>query len=174
MPDTPYSIAEADSSADLDAVRALCWDYRAALMANSESDRVITETFYPVQKYEALMRDLPVLHARPKGVILLGRTAEGLPVACGMTHALDDRSAEIKRVFVAPAARGLGIAKALCRALVAQARADGYDRVLLDTSRHLPAAAPLYRSLGFVGRGPYQEIPASALPHLLFFEHALN
>ncbi|OAN75421.1 hypothetical protein A8B82_16570 [Sulfitobacter sp. EhC04] len=174
MPDIPYSIQPAESPADLAAVRALCWDYRAALIANSETDRQITETFYPVPKYETLMRDLPRLHARPRGVILLARDPDGTPIGCGMSHPLDAETAEIKRVYVTPAARGLGLAKALCRALIEQARADGYGRVVLDTSRHLPAAAPLYRALGFADRGPYQDIPSSALPHLLFFEYALT
>lgn len=173
MPDTPFTLAQAESPAELDAVRALCWDYRDTLIANSPDDRKITETFYPIPKYEALMRDLPSLHARPRGVILLARSPEGGPLACGMTHPLDDRTAEIKRVFVAPAARGLGLAKALCRALLDQAAVDGYDRVVLDTSRSLPAAGPLYHALGFTECGPYQDIPPSALPHLLFFEYTL-
>ena len=169
-----YSIVQATTPADLAAVVALCWDYRATLVANSPKDRDITETFYPVPKYEALMAELPVIHARPKGVILLARSAEGSPVACGMSHPLDAQTSEIKRVFVSPAARGAGLAKAICRALLDQARADGFTRVVLDTSRSLPAAGPLYLALGFKARGPYQPLPEDALPHLLFFEYPLS
>ena len=120
-----------------------------------------------------LMQDLPQLHARPRGIILLARDPHGTPVGCGMTHPLDDTSVEVKRVFVDPAARGTGLGKTLCLALIDQARADGYARVLLDTSRSLPAAGPLYLALGFAERGPYQPIPDSALPHLRFFEFTL-
>lgn len=173
MPDHPFTITPADSPVDLEAVRTLCWAYRRVLLNNSEIDRTLTETFYPVPKYDALMQDLPQLHARPRGIILLARDPHGTPVGCGMTHPLDDTSVEVKRVFVDPAARGTGLGKTLCLALIDQARADGYARVLLDTSRSLPAAGPLYLALGFAERGPYQPIPDSALPHLRFFEFTL-
>ena len=45
-------------------------------------------------------------HARPKGIILLARDAQGVPAGCGMSHALDAQTSEIKRVFVTEAARG--------------------------------------------------------------------
>ena len=169
-----YSIIQATTAADLAAVVALCWEYRDFLLANTPVDREITETFYPVPRYEALMDELPLIHARPQGVILLARSADGAPLACGMTHPLDPQSAEIKRIFVAPEARGLGLAKALCRALLVQAQADGYQRVVLDTSRTLTGAVALYLSLGFKERGPYQPIPDDVLPHLRFFELPLT
>ena len=159
--------------ADLDAVRALCWAYRDFLLQNSEVDRNITETFYPREVYAALMDRLAEAHARPQGVILLARH-EGRPVGCGMSHALDTDTCEIKRVFTLPEARGAGVAGAICQRLVEQARADGFGRVVLDTSAHLPAAQRLYARLGFHARGPYQPIPPEALPHLLFFEYPLS
>ncbi|WP_372994024.1 GNAT family N-acetyltransferase, partial [Sulfitobacter sp.] len=64
-------------------------------------------------------------------------------------------------------------ARQLVSALVAQARADGFSRVVLDTSVNLGPARALYASMGFSDRGPYQDIPAEALPHLLFFEAKL-
>ena len=179
MPDARSCVAEslridrASTAEDLAAVRGLCWDYRSFLLGLSETDREITETFYPEDRYAVLMADLPRLHARPRGEILLARR-DGAPVACGMSHALDDRTCEIKRVFVAEPARGAGIAAALCTALMDRARADGFSRVVLDTSRSLTAARRLYLRLGFVPRGPYQPIPEAVLPALLFFEAPLG
>lgn len=162
-----------DSPDDLEAVRRLCWAYRDFLLQNSEIDRQITEAFYPTAAYTALMADLARYHARPQGMILLARGADGTPFGCGMTHALDPKTAEIKRVYVTPEARGLGVARKLCTTLMDQARTDGYGRIVLDTSRSLIAAGPLYEALGFTEIGPYQPIPPQVVPHLRFFEYAL-
>lgn len=167
---TGSSITEARTPAEIDAVRDLCWAYRDFLLNNSPVDQEITETFYPTQKYANLMRDLPLLHARPKGIMLLARNAAGTPVGCGMTHALSNDTAEIKRVFVSGTARGGGVASQICRRLIDQARRDGYGRIVLDTSKNLSAAQALYDRLGFARRGPYQPIPEDVLPELLFYE----
>ncbi len=136
-------------------------------------DREITEEFYPTDTYTALMDTLPEIHARPKGIILLARDADGTPLGCGMSYALDAQTSEIKRVFVTDAARGKGVARRLCTALIAQARADGFARIVLDTSKNLHAAQRLYTSLGFSACGPYQPVPDDTLPKLLFFERPL-
>ncbi|MDF3413910.1 GNAT family N-acetyltransferase [Sulfitobacter sp. M57] len=158
---------------DLNAVRALCWAYRDFLLSHSDIDRDITETFYPVAKYTALMADLPILHARPKGIVLLARDADGTALGCGMTHALDDETSEVKRVFVSDRARGKGVAALICTALITQAKTDGFTRIVLDTSKSLHAAQRLYQRLGFTPCAPYQPIPKDVLPELLFYERAL-
>ena len=167
------TLKPAVTDVELAEVRRLCWDYRAFLLGHSDINARITETFYPVPKYEALMAGLAQAHARPTGIMLLAQDAEGAAIGCGMSHALDAQTSEIKRVFVAPEARGKGVASTLCAALVDRARKDGFARVVLDTSRNLTGAAALYDRLGFTRRGPYQDIPADLLPHLLFFEKTI-
>ena len=63
--------------------------------------------------------------------------------------------------------------RALCERLIAQARTDGYQTVLLDTSQKLTSARALYAALGFKERGPYQPVPEIALPLLCFYELSL-
>lgn len=167
------AIRPATTPDDLADVRQLCWDYRAHLMSVSAVDAQITETFYPAPKYTALMDRLATEHARPTGIILLA-TLNNKPAGCAMTHALDPQSSEIKRLYVTPEARGQGIARKLITACMAQARDDGFTRILLDTSVTLEPARALYASMGFAQRGPYQDIPAAVLPHLLFFEKPLT
>lgn len=172
-PDTAViTIRPADGPGDLAAVRALCWDYRAHLRSISTSEAELVATFYPEAKYHALMDTLESVHARPTGTILVAEL-HGNVVGCGMSHALDERTSEIKRLFVAPHGRGHGAAKGLMTALLQQARTDGFARVVLDTSRSLTAARALYTSLGMAERGPYQDIPDNALAQLLFFEATL-
>lgn len=167
---TDITLREAVTAADLNAVRQLCWAYHDFLLHNSPIDRDITETFYPRPKYEALMADLPQIHARPQGIMLLAEDGTGSPIGCGMSQDLGDGMSEIKRVFVTDAARGKGVARHICAALIDQARADGFDKVVLDTSKQLTAAQTLYDRLGFARRGPYQPIPEDILPQLMFYE----
>lgn len=174
----PFAMSEitlhtATTPDDIEAVRTLCWAYHSFLLNNSPIDREITETFYPRPKYEALMDALPQLHARPGGIMLLARDSSGTPVGCGMSQDLGKGLSEIKRVFVTDAARGKGVARQLCAALIDQARVDGFHKVVLDTSRQLTAAQMLYTRLGFAERGPYQPIPEDILPQLMFYELTL-
>ena len=75
------------------------------------------------------------------------------PVACGAVRKLDETTGEIKRMWVDPAARGLGVGRQLLTALEGAAVELGCEAVYLDTSAHLTEAIALYRSFG------YEEIP---------------
>nr|WP_277347829.1 GNAT family N-acetyltransferase [Salipiger mangrovisoli] len=101
--------------------------------------------------------------------VLLARI-EGAPVGCAMSQRLPDGSSEIKRVYVAPEARGHGLAGLLVEELARRARAAGAPLLRLDTLKTLDAACHLYAKLGFAERGPYQPVPEIALPYLRFFE----
>ncbi|KIN72835.1 GNAT family N-acetyltransferase [Sulfitobacter guttiformis] len=160
------------TSADLDAVRQLCWDYRSHIASASPQDAKLTEIFYPVPKYTTLMEGLARTHARPHGMILIA-VHDAMSAGCAMSHALDPETCEIKRMYVTPRARGNGIARKLLEVLLDQARKDGFSRVQLDTSKNLVPARALYASMGLSERGPYGDIPAIALPHLVFFEASL-
>lgn len=165
-------IHPATTPEDVAAVRQLCWDYRTHLAQVSPVDAQLVETFYPAPKYTALMDTLTQVHARPQGIILLAKLDDA-PVGCAMSHALDTQTSEIKRLYVAPDARGHGIARKLLTALMEQARADGFTRILLDTSVTLTPARALYAGMGFSERGPYQDTPEDVLEHLVFFEAQL-
>jgi len=167
------TVLHAHSGGDLAAVVALCHAYRRFLLALPGVSEGVTDAFRPLAKFDALMTALPEIHTRPTGIILLARDTNSAPLGCGMSHPLDPQTCEIKRVFVTPTARGRRVAEQLCQALVDQARADGFTRVVLDTHRELHSAQSLYLRMGFAARGPYQPMPEVILPELLFFEKAL-
>jgi GNAT superfamily N-acetyltransferase len=77
----------------------------------------------------------------------------GRAVGCGGFKRLDDRTAEIKRMYVAPEMRGRGIARNILVRLEQEAREAGYALARLDTGDKQPEALHLYRSAG------YREIP---------------
>ncbi|MEO3387764.1 helix-turn-helix domain-containing GNAT family N-acetyltransferase [Mesorhizobium sp. CAU 1741] len=73
----------------------------------------------------------------------------GRAVGCGALKALDDATGEIKRMWIAPDMRGIGLSRRLLDALEAQALELGMTRVRLDTNRALAEAQALYRKAGY-------------------------
>jgi len=155
-----------------DAVRRLCWEYRQYLLAANPQSRVIAETFYPEDKYAAILDRLEVEHVPPEGGIRLA-LRDGQAVGCGMFHRLEPGIAEIKRVYLTEDARGSGAGYALMAALIAQCRAEGFKAIRMDTGKPLRAARRLYDAMGFERRGPYYEVPQIAEGFLCFFEMEL-
>lgn len=71
------------------------------------------------------------------------------PVGCAGVKRLDAATGEVKRVYLRPEARGLGLGRALMEALEADARTLGFERIRLDTGDRQPEALGLFRSLGY-------------------------
>ncbi|HTZ27308.1 MAG TPA: helix-turn-helix domain-containing GNAT family N-acetyltransferase [Streptosporangiaceae bacterium] len=90
----------------------------------------------------------------PPAGLLLVATLHGEPVGCGALKFHDGAPAEIKRMWVAPAARGTGLGRRLLADLEERAAQSGADRVRLETNGALAEAIALYRSAG------YREVPA--------------
>jgi len=91
-------------------------------------------------------------------VVYLGQT----PVACGGFKRLDDRTAEVKRMYVAPPERGKGIARRMLDRLEEEARRAGYRFIRLDTGDRQPEALSLYRSAGYGEIPDYNQNPAAS------------
>ena len=83
-----------------------------------------------------------------RGAFLIA-SMDGAPVGCGAVRLLDEDTGEIKRMFVTPAARGMGLGRRLADALEAEARALGARRLILETGIRQVAAIALYRNCGF-------------------------
>ncbi len=73
---------------------------------------------------------------------------------------------EIKRLYVPPAGRGMGVGRALVLAAVAAAQEAGAAVVRLDSTRNLTSALDLYRKLGFVERDAFPESDLAGDPVL--------
>lgn len=89
----------------------------------------------------------------PGGQMLLASLA-GEAVGCAGVRRIDDATAELKRMYVRPQARGRGIAKQLLAACEREARALGYGQLWLETGTMQPEAVTLYLTSG------YEPIPA--------------
>jgi ribosomal protein S18 acetylase RimI-like enzyme len=89
-------------------------------------------------------------------VVLVARL-RGEPVGCSALKLHSDRPAEIKRMWVAPGARGLGLGKRLLHELEQHARVRDATVVRLETNRVLTEAISLYRSAGYVEVDPFND-----------------
>ncbi|MDX1547506.1 MAG: GNAT family N-acetyltransferase [Rhodothermales bacterium] len=116
------------------------------------------------QGFQRELDTLPGAYAPPGGELLLARWAT-TPAGCIALRKIDAASCEVKRLYVDPAYRGLGIGRVLTRILMDRARARGYRVARLDTLERMEAARALYRSLGFVETEPYSDNP---LPGVIY------
>ncbi|MDF2809176.1 MAG: PadR family transcriptional regulator [Microvirga sp.] len=85
---------------------------------------------------------------RPRGAFLVA-TSDGLPIGCVGLKGSGGDIAEIKRLWIAPSARGLGLARRLMTAAEDIARELSIRILRLDTNSALPEAQQLYRSTGW-------------------------
>jgi ribosomal protein S18 acetylase RimI-like enzyme len=125
-------------------------DAQACLQAYfDELDRRFDGGFDAGRSIPATVDDL----VEPAGLLLLARLG-GEPVGAGAVKFHGSGPAELKRMWVSSAARGLGIGRRLLTELEAQATAHGASAARLETNRSLTEAIRLYRSAGYV------EVPA--------------
>jgi GNAT superfamily N-acetyltransferase len=107
------------------------------------------------QGFEAELASLPGKYAPPAGELMLACTPAGDVLGCVAMRALEGTAVcEMKRLYVRPAARGLGIGAALVAAIIGCAQELGYAVMKLDTLAGMQEAFALYKRFGF------SEIPA--------------
>jgi ribosomal protein S18 acetylase RimI-like enzyme len=146
------TIAPARTPADLAIVAGLFRAY---------ADSLSVDLAY--QDFAAELAGLPGKYAPPAGALLLARDAAGVALGCIALRPLDPPAVcEMKRLFVAPAGRGLGLGRALVEAALAAARTAGYREMRLDTLPDMTAAIALYRQTGFRPVPAYYDTPVAS------------
>jgi len=121
------------------------------------------------QNFDDELRNLPGEYAEPRGALLLAQV-NGEIAGCCALRPLDgcdySNAAEMKRLYVRPAFRGLGLGRQLADAILDAARHAGYACVLLDTLDDMEAARALYEDLGFEEVPPFYHNPHAGAHYL--------
>lgn len=151
-------LREADGAEALEAARGIFRDYAASLGVD-----------LCFQNFEAELAHLPGDYAPPGGVLLLA-WVNGELAGCGAMRPLPEvdytDACEMKRLFVRPGFRSLGLGRLLAQALLDRALQAGYSNMLLDTLDDMEAARSLYTTLGFEEIPPYYFNPIAGAHYL--------
>ena len=159
-PMTDPRVRRADPAQDLAIIRTLFREYAASLGFALD-----------FQDFEQELAGLPGDYAEPRGTILLAAgTAGAMWGVVALRPLADEAACEMKRMYVRPEARGLGLGRALGMAIVDEGRSRGYRVMRLDTIDTMHPAIALYASLGFRPIAPYRYNP---MPGAMYFEAAL-
>ena len=100
-----------------------------------------------------------------EGVAFFVMYHDGAPAGCGGIQLFGTDYGELKRMYVRPQFRGLGLGKSMVEHLCAHAREHGVNVIRLETGIHQRAAIALYERIGFARIGPfgtYHDDPLSA------------
>jgi putative acetyltransferase len=98
---------------------------------------------------------------------------DGVAAGCGGVQLFGMEYGEIKRMYVRPAFRGLGLAKQMLEHLAGYVRGRGVGLLRLETGIHQPEAMGLYERYGFQRTGPFGDYPADG-PYNVFYELRLT
>ena len=152
------SIAPPSSDIELLDVKRLLKDY---------ADHLKVDLCF--QDFEGELACLPGEYSEPRGALLLA-TVDGIPAGCCGMRPMDNvdysNACEMKRLFVRPEFRRLGLGRQLAEDIMDLARIAGYDSLLLDTLNDMETARTLYKDLGFEEIPPYYFNPIEGAHYL--------
>ncbi len=144
---------------ELDALRLIMREYAASLSIDLD-----------FQDFDAELSALPGAYCAPRGTLLAARVNGALAGCCAL-RPLDNvdyaNACEMKRLFVRPQYRGLGLGHRLAEATLDAARQAGYACLLLDTLSNMETARALYQDLGFEEIPPYYHNPIAGSHYLM-------
>jgi len=142
-----FHIRSARTADEIDAASLLFEAYAASLPVALE-----------YQGFDTEIAELPGKYASPEGELLIAWNPQGQAIGCvGLRPLIEGLRCEMKRLYVAPEARGLGLGKALAKAIAEAARKRGYSELYLDTLPTMRSASRIYEKMGFRRIEPYYE-----------------
>ena len=140
-------VLQAETGKNLEYIRTIFEEYAASLDFDLD-----------FQNFREELDSLPGEYASPDGHLLIAMY-EDKPAGCIALRKLNHGICEMKRLYVKPQFRGLGIGRTLTEAIIGEAKQIGYALMRLDTVPSMEKARALYVSLGFKEISPYRFNP---------------
>jgi len=133
------------------------WDEAQRLVREYAASLNVDLSF---QNFDHELQHFTTEYAPPTGTFMLAEDSDQ-HVACIGLRQFAEGIGEIKRLYVVPAARGLGLGRLLVERVIVVARELGYGNLLLDTLPFMKEAQSLYVALGFKPTAPYRYNPVA-------------
>jgi GNAT superfamily N-acetyltransferase len=133
------------------------WDEAQRLVREYAASLNVDLSF---QNFDRELQHFTTEYAPPTGAFILAEDARQYAACIGLRQ-FAEGVGEIKRLYVVPAARGLGLGRQLVERIIVVARATGYTSLLLDTLPFMKEAQSLYVALGFKPTAPYRYNPVA-------------
>lgn len=154
IPQPAIEIWPVSTSAEMESIRQLFLAYVQSL-----------ETDLAFQHFQEELVSLPGKYAPPKGALFLA-LVEGKAAGCIALRPMEDKICEMKRLYVDPEYRHLGLGKQLVEKIIDAGQKLGYSTMRLDTLTSMTAALALYRSQGFREIPPYTYNPLDGATYM--------
>lgn len=138
-------------------IKALFSEYTDMLVAGDSSFK----QYLDIQHYDDEIKNLANKYGHPYGRLYIAYRREE-PTGCIGLRRIDDKSCEMKRLYVRPQFRGGKIGERLIRRIIEDAKKIGYAHMLLDTLPFLESALHLYKKIGFYEIESYNDSPVSS------------
>jgi putative acetyltransferase len=152
-------IRSASNQIDIESIRQLFTEYEKAIGVD-----------LCFQGFADELADLPGRYSSPEGALLLAFVDSQL-AGCVALRWFDYNTCEMKRLYVRPDFRGLGLGRKLALAVIDEATQIGYAKMRLDTLPSMVEAIAMYKTLGFAEIGPYRFNPVEGA---IYMENVLR
>jgi ribosomal protein S18 acetylase RimI-like enzyme len=162
----------ATSEQDFKIFAELINEYVGWLRTRYQQDNWFITEVLDKQSLTSELETLSTSYRAPKGQAFIALNGDEV-YGCGAYRTLDDRTCEIKRMFVPSRFQGSGFGRKLCTAIIGSARDEGYKLIKLDTGKIMVEAISMYKSFGFRECAPYYEYPSNLMPYFVFMEMTL-
>lgn len=167
------TIRMADDNGDIEAARTLCREWLDWHWDAYPDDWPTEGNPMDRDKFQATLGNLPSLHARPRGGIIIA-SVNGQPAGCVMFNEASSDTAEFNRMFVSESGRGHGLGRAMLDFMFKQMVVDGYVRVFFSSAIFLTHARAMYESVGFTPMLHPTGFPDKWRKYVYFMERALD
>ncbi|MBS1542234.1 MAG: GNAT family N-acetyltransferase [Bacteroidetes bacterium] len=142
-----YSIEIASTPEQFQVARDLFREYAATLSVD-----------LCFQNFDKELQEIDLQYGSPAGALMLVMR-DGRAIGCGAIRKLEGKVGELKRMYLRPDARGLGVGSKLLSKCFEVARRLGYDTLRLDTLPEMTDAQAMYRKHGFYEISSYRSNP---------------
>ncbi len=139
---------------DIELIRELFNEYTNMLIEKDSNFK----KYLSQQNYDDEFNDPSIKYGLPYGRLFLLKS-DNLLIGCIALRKVDDKTCEMKRLYIKPQFRGNGYSHLLLQKAIESANEIGYECIILDTLPYLEAALKLYKEYGFEEIKPFNDNP---------------